>query len=214
LSSKYTQAGFRYNHSVSRSSTLVTGYTYRRAEPEGSDSLTFHDIDIGIDYHRSLGRTRRTSVSFSTGTALVQDDTGSDYRILGQARLDHLIGRSWSASLEYHRGLEFINALAELAATDAMTGTLNGFVTPSLEATVSATYSHGFLGGTEGAPLTTTAIVANMQYGLSRYFALDAQYLYYVHEFGVDPISPLIAAGFDRQGARVGLTIWLPLIRR
>ncbi len=178
LRSKFTTAGVRYNHTVSRSSTLVTGYTYRRAEPEDGDPLTFHDIDIGIDYHRSLGRSRRTSISFSTGTALVQEETDTEYRVLGQARLTRLVGRSWSASLDYHRGLEFLEALSQLAATDAVTGTLNGFMTPALETTISATYSHGFLGGSGGAPLTTRAIVADMQYGLSRHFAIDAQYLY------------------------------------
>ena len=178
LRSKFSTAGIRYNHTVGRSSTLVSGYTYRRAEPEGSDPLIFHDIDIGIDYHRSLGRSRRTSVSFSTGTAVVQDETDREYRVLGQAQLTHLVGRSWSTSVGYHRGLEFLDALSQLAATDAFTATLNGFLTPALETTISATYSHGYLGGTEGAPLTTRAIVADMQYGLSRYFALEGQYLY------------------------------------
>jgi hypothetical protein len=213
LSSKFTSAGFRYNHTVSRSATLVAGYTYRRAEPEASDPLTFQDIDVGVDYHRSLGRSRRTSISFSTGTGIVQEETDQEFRVLGQARLSHLIGRSWSASLDYHRGLEFVNTLSELAATDAVTGTLNGFVTPRLETTISTTYSHGYLGGREGAPLTTRAVVTDMQYGLSRHFALQGQYLYYFHRFGVDPVSPFIAPNLSRQGARVGLTIWLPLIR-
>jgi hypothetical protein len=213
LRSRFTSAGVRYNHMVSRSSTLVTGYTFRRAEPDVAQPLTFHDIDIGIDYHRSLGRTRRTTVSFSSGTALVKDNAGEEYRVLGEARLTHLIGRSWTAGVGYHRGLEFLEALSSLAATDAFTGVLNGFATPAMELTFTGTYSHGFLGGRDGAPLTTYAFVSDMQYGLSRHFAIDAQYLYYFHEFGIDPISAFISPNFSRQGARIGLTIWLPMAR-
>ena len=142
LRSRFTSAGVRYNHMVSRSSTLVTGYTFRRAEPDVAQPLTFHDIDIGIDYHRSLGRTRRTTVSFSSGTALVKDDAGEEYRVLGEARLTHLIGRSWTAGVGYHRGLEFLEALSSLAATDAFTGVLNGFATPAMELTFTGKRTH------------------------------------------------------------------------
>jgi hypothetical protein len=124
------------------------------------------------------------------------------------------MGRSWSTSLGYHRGVDFIGALGDLVASDSLNTTLNGYVNPRLQVWVTGMYSKGFIGTRHGEPLTTYSAVSRMQYALSRKFALELQYLYYFYEFGADVTPPAgVAQEMSRQSIRGGLTLWLPALR-
>jgi hypothetical protein len=124
------------------------------------------------------------------------------------------MGRSWSSSLGYHRGLEFVGALAQLVASDAVIGTLNGLVSSAFETSLSASYSKGHVGSRHGDPLNTYSIVSRVQYAVSRRLAVDVQYLYYYYRFGEGTLRPIgVAQQMARQSVRGGISFWLPVIR-
>jgi hypothetical protein len=209
------ETGLTYRHSVGRQAALRAGYGYQTgAGALAGEPLVFHNLDFGLDYQRNLTRSRSTSVSLSTGSAIVAGETSSDYRLLADARLIHLMGRSWSSSLGYHRGLEFVGALAQLVASDAVIGTLNGLVSSAVETSLSATYSKGHVGSRHGDPLNTYSIVSRVQYAVSRRLAVDVQYLYYYYRFGEGTLRPIgVAQQMARQSVRGGISFWLPVIR-
>jgi hypothetical protein len=208
-------AGVTYRHGIGRQAAVRAGYGYQTGEGTLiGEPLVFHNVDLGFEYQRALTRSRNTTLSFSTGSAIVSGATTRDYRLLADASLVHLMGRSWSTTVAYHRGLEFIAALSNLVASDAFTATLGGFPNSRLQTSISATYSKGHLGTRHGDPLTTYSAVSRVQYALSRAFALEAQYLYYFYEFGAETARPAgVPPELARQSVRAGISLWLPLLR-
>ncbi len=212
------EAGGGYALSLTRQLGLVTRYTRSRSRSdEGVGSLVLHDVDLGINYGRRLTRSGNTSVSFSTGSAVVvRDGTERDYRLLVDTALVHLMGRSWTATAGYNRGVEFVAVLGDVVTSQAVTAALSGYVNPRLQTTLAGTYSRGFFGSRHGAALNSYSTVAGVQYALSSRLALDARHLYYVYEFGDPsalPVAAPIASGLTRQTVRVGLTLLLDVLR-
>jgi hypothetical protein len=89
----------------------------RHARPRPRDRSgrprVLHNVQAGINYGRPLSISRRTSFSFSTGSAIaVRDDLSNPdaapattARLTGNASLTHELGRTWTARATYRRGL-------------------------------------------------------------------------------------------------------------
>ena len=205
----YQEIGGAYVRTMTRQAALRAGYGYEGRVGTGSEGApVFHHLDLGIDYRRALSRARNTFLSVSTGSGMVvAADASREFRFLADARLLHLMRRSWSTSIGYHRGLEFLGTLSQLVATDAVEATLNGFVNHRLETTISGSYSLGHLGSSSGPPLRTYSGVARLQYGLTRWMALDGRYHYYYYKFSEEDTAPVgVVPTLSRNGVLVGLT--------
>jgi hypothetical protein len=214
LESNFHDTGLSYSHTLSRSLSLVAGYGYQRGRGTTGETVAFHDVDLGLSYRRALPGLRNTTVDISTGSAITGTAEEREYQLTADARLVHLMGRSWSASAAYRRGVEFLSALGEVVSSDAGTFTLNGFINPALETWVTGRFSQGHLGSRHGPPLKTYSAVARVQYALSRTVAMDAQYLLYSHEFGADATVPEpVTPSVRRQGVRVGVIWFWAVIR-
>jgi opacity protein-like surface antigen len=219
-------AGAGYSRRLTEHATLVLGYHYRRADYGQTDEPEpqVHNIDAGVDYSRSLSFTRRTMFSFSTGSTVVnsrrfvagQPPGPSRLRIraAGSASLTHEIGRTWTASLRYHRGLSFREGFNEPFYTDATSAQLQGLVSRRLDVSAGAGYAHASLvsGGNRGYNALTASTQA--RYALSRFLAAYVSYFYYQYDFNGDiALDPRTAASAHRNGVRVGLSTSVPLIR-
>ena len=208
------EAEATYRMGLGRESGLRLGYSYEFGGGAGpGEQITVHDIDIGVDYRRYLSRRRTTSISFSTGSTVVTNDRGNEFRVLANARLVHLMGRSWTSSLAYDRGVRFMPALSDLFSSDTVSFTVAGHASPALQITSSASYSAGVVGTQEGTDLTTWSASSRFQYALSRHFALDGHYLFYRYDFSTPSIRPDLPPGVTRHSVRAGITVWLPIIR-
>jgi hypothetical protein len=213
-------AGITYRHTIGRQTALRAGYEYQTGSGLTAESgvagqpIVFHNIDFGLEYERSLTRSRNTSVSFSTGSAVITRDAERDFTFLADARLLHHLGRDGTISLNYHRGLEYVGALAQLVASDGLVGTLTGVFSERMQASVSGSYSKAHLGSRTGEPLTSYSAVSQLQYAFSRRVAIDAQYIYYFYMFGADAARPPgVAPELNRQSVRGGISVWLPVLR-
>ena len=85
---------------VAKGLSLRGGYSYGQTEyGTGADRLTYetHQIDAGLDFYRALSLTRRTSLSFSTGTSILKDQDQTHYGITGNISITREIGRTWAA---------------------------------------------------------------------------------------------------------------------
>ena len=214
-------ANGRYEHEVLRDLSVRFGYGYAEGRYPASptvaeDKVRQHTIDVGVNFERALSLTRRTTFGFETGGAAITDSDQTYYRVLGEARLNHELLRSWNVGISYMRNLSFVEAIADPYFSDALSIGVRGMLNRRLELDASADASTGNIGVTRGSEdngLTSYGSRIELTYGLTRFLALQFSHFYYHYAFGSDVTLPeTLASAYDRQSALVTLNVWLPLI--
>ena len=208
----------RYQREVRRDLSVRAGYGYSEARyPETSavDDVGRHTIDVGVDYNRALSVSRRTTFSFQTGGAVISDGELLHYSFIGSARLQHEMGRTWSAGVAYHRNVAFLESLVDPYFSDALSAGLTGVLAPRLTFDAYASASTGTIGfadtGNDG--LITYSTNVGLSFGLTRLLALDGRYSYYHYAFESDVDLPTgLASRVGRQSVGIFLNLWLPLL--
>jgi hypothetical protein len=204
--------------------TLDLGYRYGRAtfQPGDIPPQQFHNINAGVNYSRALSFSRRTTFSFSTGSAIVQSrrtsadqlSAHSHLRLLGDAQLTHEFGRTWTATGEYHRGLMFREGFDALFYTDSALFSLDGYFSRRVDLTVDARYVHATLRSDQRPAYDATVFATQLRYALSRTLALFGRYSYYQGNFAHDiSATSLSIPNAHRQSVRVGVMTSIPLMR-
>jgi hypothetical protein len=226
-----TQARIQFSRGVSRSTSLRVAYRYSRGDigstivgyvPGGTS--TEHGFDVGVDYLRTLSATRRMRLGFGVGSsaadlplsslaAAVTDDR--QYNVLGEARFEYQFQRTWSTRARYQRRLEYIAELAEPVYSGGFAADMSGLLTPKVELSAAFGLSNGRSAAFRRATAydTYTANV-RLSRALSRTLALYTEYLYYFYDFRNTQLQPGVPSTMERNGVRVGLTLWLPIFRR
>jgi hypothetical protein len=222
--------GIRYR--MTSHATARLGYHYRRGTypTYGLGRLVeAHDIDVGVDYARSMSFSRRTTFGFSTGSAIYRSYNGpqgvpngdpalyrTHYLVTGTAYLNRQIGRTWNARLDYRRGLQMVEGFPQPFLSDSVMGTLGGYWGHRLRFGATGQYSNGDVGerSVSGRSFTTYLGSANLELAVSRLVALTVDGLFYHYVFDQSIELPDgIGRGLDRRTIRCGVTIWLPLAR-
>lgn len=223
-------ASFAFRRSLTRYASLAFRYSYRVAKYPGrgfertSGALA---LDGGYEYGRALSLTRRTSLSFGTGLSVLTrpqlpevPEGGRELRLRervglnGNASLIHEIGRSWRAQLMYSRGLRFVEGLSEAVFSDSVSGTLGGYLRPRVDFSAVGAYSAGSSTYNQSRKFSTYTFSTQVRYGINRWLGLFGQYFFYHYTLNPEfARTAALPSGFDRQGARVGLTTIVPLIR-
>jgi hypothetical protein len=219
-------AGGRYFYDLSRNASLHFGYIHREGNyvlSELDRATVVHDIDAGVDYHRPLSFSRRTHIDFGIGSSIVNAptiDSGNaqlQYRVGANAGLTHDMGRTWRARVEYRRGVGFIEAVRQPVFSDAVNGSLSGFFTRRTDLYVSGGFSTGDAGTVSVAQnrVRTYTGSARVRTALNETFALFAEYLYYNYDLGSAVIvADGLPRSLDRNTARVGVSVWVPVLRK
>jgi hypothetical protein len=217
--------GLRYTQRLTRNLNARFGYGYTTAAyRQRVDILPqhIHHIDAGVEYGRALSISRRTHVSFSTGSAILSGNgetfggntSGFSYHVTGTADLTHEMGRTWKAQLAYRRGIDLHEGFAQPFLSDGVTAGVGGFLSRRLSFSSGADYVTGDVGLKSGAHYTSLSTNANLEYALSRRLALFGRYVYYKYEFDRQAaLDPRLPGALDRQGVRFGLSTSIPLIR-
>jgi opacity protein-like surface antigen len=217
--------GLRYTQRLTRNVGAHLGYGYATAEYSlrvELRPLNVHRIDAGIDYGRALSISRRTRVSFSTGSAIISgqgETTGretSDFTLYlsGAADLTHEMGRTWKALLSYRRGIDAHEGFSQLFLSNGLSGGVSGLLSRRVSFGSGVDYVVGRVGLTGGAHYSSVSASAGLQYALSRSLALFGRYVYYKYDFDRQvAVDPRLPRALDRQGVRVGLSASIPVIR-
>lgn len=211
----------RYRHELSRSLALRLGYgrgsgEYRLASPEAR-RLRNHLIDAGVDFNRALSFSRRTSLSLSTGTALVSDGDAMRADAVGSASLNHEIGRSWLAAIGYQRRMGFVAEIPELVSTDSAFATFGGLIGRRLGVQARTGVSVGEVGPAASLSnrFRSYHATAGVQTGLTRNLAVSLGYIYYRYRFDSSAFLPgAINTRGSRQSVQASLVLSAPLIHR
>ena len=214
-------AGGRLSHSVGKGLALRAGYHYVKADyGEDERRLTNHLIDAGVDFNRSLSFSRRTTLSFGTGTTATArpggTDTSTRFRLNANAALNHEMGRTWNAALVYSRGVHFIESWPEPVSSDSVTASLGGLLSRRLQFQSTAQTSTGRAGfsRTSGG-FSGYYGTALLGFALSRHLSLQLKYGYYRHHFDdATLLVPGFANAVDRHSVRGYISLWAPLFQR
>jgi len=216
-------AGILYARPLSRDATLLLGYSIRMSDGQSrtGEPEIMHNVNAGVDYGKALSFSRRTSLQFGTGSAIAVTDSVTDpgekksqFRLTGNASLVHELGRTWTTSLGYTRGFQTQNGFDELFFTDAIVASVGGLVTRKLEVSANASWASSSVGDSDSKNYRDRSASARATYGLSRFFALYAQYIYYYYRYDETvAIDPRFPRNLDRHGVRAGLTTSIPLLR-
>jgi hypothetical protein len=220
-----------YSRSISKRTSLHAGYRYRigrfwqiasQAPDEPQISATEHALNVGADWSRPLSATRTVTLGLTIGSsatttpALATTDAraGRFVRLVTAASGTYQFSPNWTAGGTYERGLEFVATLHQPVFANGFNAELNGLIHPRLEVTTSTRYSSGASALYRSAPAYDTyGTEFRLRYALARSWAIYAQYFYYFYDFPQAPLGDL-PPDFKRNGIRVGLTLWAPVLRR
>jgi hypothetical protein len=218
---RYTLQGGRVGVGIAagRGVSLRLGYGHYQGRLIGEDEsriVRHHNVDVGVDYSGAISLSRRTSLSFSTGSTAVRDRQRTHFRVIGHASLDREIGRSWRANLAYSRNVHFIDQLGDVVFADSLLFSVGGLVSRrvSFHSGVGATKGEvGFASSRNGGHATYAG--AGLVTALGRMAAVGVDYNYYLHSFGADVSLPGgVIREIDRHSVRAYLSVWAPLVAR
>jgi hypothetical protein len=212
--------GGRLSYAAARGLNLRAGYGYSEARYVTSGvTRRRHLIDAGADYNRALSISRRTTLSFGTGTtATTRPESDIDrtrFRLTGNVGLNHEIGRTWNAAIAYSRAVRLDENWPEPVFSDGVTARLGGLISRRVSFQSSARASTGRVGFGERSGFNSYRGAASLNFALSRYAGLGVAYSYYYHRFQeAVTLLPGLPAGIDRHSVRAYVNVWAPLFHR
>jgi hypothetical protein len=216
----------QYSRQVSRKTALTGQYHYRSGEfgYAGLERTTEHGLEVGVTHTYRLSATRRVDLRFNFGASradvpeLIEGVAVMRRRYLGtgEAGIEYPIGRFWTVRGNFRRGIGYVVDIPEpVLSTGAVVG-LDGYVTRRLDMTISAGYTSGDSLMNRGVlAFDTYTGNARVRWAWARNLATYAEYLYYFYDFRTGSQALIgFPSGLERNGVRVGMTMWMPTLRR
>lgn len=214
-----TQQGWSVGASLHRQVTQASGfhlgYTQQEISFPGTPQFRVYNADLGMDYHKALGQTRKTTMSFSFGSGMVQDGVKNLYSVLGDASINREIGRSWVAQANYHRGVGMLAGFTRPLFSDSVGGSVGGHITRRVDLNVDAAYTNGQIGITQSSnSLSGYNSTARIRYAITQLYAVYGEYIVYWYDLANNLyVETSLPPNVLRQGVHVGLSLNLPLVR-
>jgi hypothetical protein len=212
----YQTAGGGLSYSIAKGLNARAGYSYGEARYAANRTRPFHGIDAGVDYNRALSITRRTTLSFGTGSAATRGDETLHFTFTGSARLNHEIGRTWNAFGAYGRQLMLSEMLQEPIVSDGISVGVGGLISRQLQFTAMAQAALGTVGVARSSPgFNNGHAAASLKYAIARFVNFGVTYSYYRHRFDDGVQLPAdVPLSFDRHSVRASVSLWAPLVKR
>jgi hypothetical protein len=220
------RAGVGLRYQVDEGLALRAGYGYMQSDrtatggTTGAETVTNHHIDAGVDYNRSLSFSRRTTLSFGTGTSMVTHpedpaDKGTRVRLTGNVALVHELARTWNAEVTYQRNVRFDQNWGDIVSSDGVSAGVGGLLTRRLSFRGSARTSLGTIGAGGNRGYRGMYGNASLGYDLGRNASIGLTYAYYRHRFDQNVTVPSdFASAYDRHIVRASINMWAPLFQR
>ncbi len=221
-----------YSYALSKALSLRLGYSLFRnrnkfdagagaavpvdAQPVSVQSFRNHAIDAGLSFNKALSFSRRTRVSFSSGSVAVSDGRTTRFDVVGNATLSHQFGRTWSTGATYDRNVMFVQTFALPTFSDSLSFYVDGQLSSRVNLSAGAGSSLGGVGlgsASTGYSAYQATVGASIQ--VTRLVAIAASYAHYRYGFddgGV--LSPTIASRGRRHSFQLSTGVALPLIAR
>jgi hypothetical protein len=211
-------------HSFDRRVGLRLGYKFRKAEYSSLQHPVENTVDVGLDYTRRLSATRSMVFGFNLGPTVIdgpvpgyQSTSASrQYRLVGEAFVSHDLGRTWNGRATFRRGVGFVQGLPQPVFSDAFTFQTSGLLSRRADLDITAALSSGGSALTGAStPFAMYNADARLRYALNRMLAAYVEYMFYYYDFNQGLQLPVgVPSRLTRNGARVGVTLWVPVRHR
>jgi hypothetical protein len=133
-----------------------------------------------------------------------------DYGVRGDVAFAYQFTRTWETRASYERGLQYIPELASAVNTDGISASVTGLFTPKMDFSAGVGYSSGAPAGIRNrSTFDTYTASARVRQAITSTLAVYAEYLYYFYDFGTTALPLGVPASVERNGVRVGLTLWM-----
>lgn len=205
---------------TSKNLALRVGYGYQEGRYAGASTpIRYHNIDAGIDYNRALSFSRRTTVSFGTGSTAISDGNSTHFQVTGDAQLNHEIGRTWLATISYDRSFQFVSALVQPIFYDAASAGIGGLLNRRVRLQATARAMVGTMGieTIRGGnnDFDSYQGLGTMSIALTRHLDVGVNYTAYRYRFDSAVLLPVgVARNVNRQSVSVYVDLWAPLYNR
>ena len=167
-----------------------------------------HDLDLGLDYARSLPFSRRTKVGVTTGATVLSGRDGKRLRSNTTARIDHRVTQAWALNADYTRPIEYVAGLVQPLVSDSVRVGATGSLPRKIAAVVSAGASVGSLGTSGDARYASYSGSVALSRRVGQNWQIQAVYQDAWYKFSSPP-GGTIPPAFARRGVRMNL-VWIP----
>jgi len=211
--------GASLSHGIGKGLSARVGYYNNLAtfnENGAQKHSRFYSIDAGLDFSKSLSLTRKTALTFSTGTTAANGGGQTHYNLVGDVRLTRELGRTWSAGASANRSMQFDPVVRDITLTDGVTVGISGMINRRVQVQAGIGTSRGNAGfDTPNNGLVSSSASASMNYGITRYLGVGVQYTYYYSSYESGVNLPLgWPRTLDRQSFSANVNLWAPLMTR
>jgi hypothetical protein len=221
------RAGVQFLQGFSRRASLRFGYQYRTGDfgyaVADSGKTTEHSFNVGVGYVRALSPTRRMTFSFGLGPsatdapslALAGVDSERHYGVRGDLAFAYKFNRTWETRASYEQGLQYVPEFARAVNSRGVSATLHGLFSRTMDFSAGVGYSTGAPVALQNtSTFDTYTANARVRQAITTKMAVYVEYLYYFYDFAAAVLPAGIPSSMERNGVRVGLTLWMPVLGR
>jgi hypothetical protein len=212
----YQSAGARLSHVLATGLSTYGGYTFAVGQSVDTKRHAYHRIDAGVNYNRALSFTRRTTLTFSTGSAVTERDLEFQFHLTGNVALTHEMGRSWATWVSYGRHVVYHETWREPGLGNAVVFGVGGSLNRRVDFKATGRVAFGTVGVQTNAPEFDHYYgTATLSYAMNRFIQAHATYGYYQHRYDdAVPLAALVPRSLERNSVRVGINLKAPLFER
>jgi opacity protein-like surface antigen len=211
----------QFTHPLTRNTAIRVGYRQRGGDL-GFGTLgdtSEHGGEFGWLYSRPLSATRRALFGVTLGSSVVDAREGllipsqpdRVYRVMAEGLVGYQFSQGWQARMTYRRGLDVVLALRDPVFADGLSATVDGVFTPRLDFLAYGGFTKGQSAlSQQSSTFDTYTANVRLRYALTQMWATYVEYLYYSYDFrGTAQLPVGVSPQLDRNGIRVGVTMWL-----
>lgn len=206
-------AGVKYTRILSRDLSLRLGYGQSVAGRSDTSAFRTQNIDAGLNYSRGLVLSPRTSIEFSSGSAIVSATGARQFVLLGSGTVNHQLARRWTVHTGLERTLQTVSTAARPFVAQVVSSGVTGYPTRRTAVRLSSGYARGADVTKASARYSSLSNQVRTEFALNRFWALYIEHFYYRYAFTAAADLSTGPPQLTRQGARGGLTLWAPVKR-
>jgi opacity protein-like surface antigen len=130
---------------------------------------------------------------------------------MAEGLVGYQFSQGWQARMTYRRGLDVVLALRDPVFADGLSATVDGVFTPRLDFLAYGGFTKGQSAlSQQSSTFDTYTANVRLRYALTQMWATYVEYLYYSYDFrGTAQLPVGVSPQLDRNGIRVGVTMWL-----
>ena len=211
--------GGGYSYTLTRYASLRLGYSevsahYPTLMGSPANSLRQRSWDAGVNYSRPLSVTRRTTLSFGSGSSAIDNGQETFYTVTGNASLRHQIGRTWNLSVIYARGLGMVAGFAEPFFSDGVNAVLRGNLSRRIRMSAVTSFANGDVGlGPRAQDYRSFQSTGRLEWALHDRVGIFGGYSYYQYAFEESATIPGAPSELQRHSVRAGMIFRLPILQ-